>query len=122
MGSGTIPVFAAMRKHEAIGFDLDPLAVIIARAWGRSLVSRTFMRSAKQVVRQARERDDEAFAHSDLETQEFIDYWFDRRTQLRLGALARAIADQPEDLRVPLWCAFSRLIKGSSRPGLEPGS
>ena len=54
MGSGTIPVLAAMRKHKAIGFDLDPLAVMIARAWGRSLVSRTFMRAAKQVARMAR--------------------------------------------------------------------
>jgi hypothetical protein len=39
MGSGTIPVLAAMRKHEAAGFDLDPLAVLMARVWGRSLGS-----------------------------------------------------------------------------------
>ena len=110
MGSGTIPVLAAMRRHEAVGFDSDPLAVLMARAWGRSLVSGKFMRAAREVVRLGREQEGQAFTHPDLETQKFIDYWFDRRTQLRLAALARAIIDQPHDLQVPLSCAFSRLI------------
>lgn len=68
------------------------------------------MRAAKEVARLGREGEDEPFSHRDPETQEFIDYWFDRPTQLRLAALARAIVDQPNDLRVPLWCAFCRLI------------
>lgn len=110
MGSGTIPVLAAMREHEAVGFDVDPLALLISRAWGRPLPPRRFMSAAKEVARLGREREGEAFSHPDPETQEFINYWFDRRTQLRLAALARAIVDQPNDLRVPLWCAFSRLI------------
>jgi len=90
MGSGTIPVLAAMRKHEAVGFDSDPLAVLIARAWGRPLASREFMSAAREVVRLGREQVGEAFTHPDPATQKFIDYWFDRRTQLRLAALARA--------------------------------
>lgn len=110
MGSGTIPVLAAMRKHEAVGFDLDPLAVLMARAWGRPLAPRKFMSAAREVVQLGREQEGEAFDHPDPETQEFIDYWFDRQTQLRLAALARAIVDQPDDLQEPLWCAFSRLI------------
>jgi ribosomal protein L11 methylase PrmA len=32
-GSGTTLVAARMRGHEAIGFDRDPLAVLIAGAW-----------------------------------------------------------------------------------------
>jgi hypothetical protein len=32
-GSGTTLVTARLRGHEAIGFDRDPLAVLIARAW-----------------------------------------------------------------------------------------
>lgn len=110
MGSGTIPVLAAMRKHEAVGFDLDPLAVLMARAWGRPLAPRRFMDAARKVVRLAKEQEGEAFTHPDPETQKFIDYWFDPETQPRLAALARAIFDQPNSLQVPLWCAFSRLI------------
>lgn len=110
MGSGTIPVLAAMRRHEAAGFDLDPLAVLIARTWGHSLPAGTFMEAAREVARSGREEQDQAWHHDDAETQQFIDYWFDRRTQLRLAALARAISAQPARLRTPLWCAFSRLI------------
>jgi hypothetical protein len=110
MGSGTIPVLAAMRKHEAVGFDSDPLAVLMACAWGRPLAPRTFMSAVREVVRLGRKQEGEAFTHPDPETQKFIDYWFDRQTQQRLAALARAIVDQPADLQVPLWCAFSRLI------------
>ena len=110
MGSGTIPVLAAMRNHEAVGFDSDPLAVLMARAWGRPLASEMFMSAAREIVRLGREQEGEAFTHPDSETQTFIDYWFDRQTQLRLAALARAILNQPDELQVPLWCAFSRLI------------
>jgi hypothetical protein len=110
MGSGTIPVLAAMRKYEAIGFDLDPLAVLIAQAWGRPLIVSMFMHAAREVAHSAREREDDEYFHPDPKTQEFIDYWFDRRTQLRLAALARAIVDQPKGPQALLWCAFSRLI------------
>lgn len=110
MGSGTIPVLAAMSEHEATGFDVDPLAVLIARAWGRPLAAEAFMRAAREVARVGRDTKKEAWNHEDTETQTFIDYWFDQRTQLQLAALARAISDQPNDLRDPLWCAFSRLI------------
>ncbi len=110
MGSGTIPVLAAMRRHEAIGFDLDPLAVLIARTWGRHLSADAFERAAREVARFGRDEEGEAWDHDDAETQEFIDYWFDRHTQLRLAALARGIVRQPVHLQDQLWCAFSRLI------------
>ncbi|MSO19237.1 MAG: hypothetical protein EXQ56_02050 [Acidobacteria bacterium] len=32
-GSGTTLVAAKLRGHKAIGYDRDPLAVLIARAW-----------------------------------------------------------------------------------------
>jgi hypothetical protein len=110
MGSGTIPILAAMRRHEAAGFDLDPLAVLIACTWGRPLPAGTFLKAAREVARSGREEQDQAWRHEDAETQRFIDYWFDGQTQLRLAALARAINAQPARLQTPLWCAFSRLI------------
>lgn len=110
MGSGTIPVLAAMSEYEATGFDMDPLALLIARTWGRHLAPEPFMRAAREVARVGRTFKGETWNHPDADTQEFIDYWFDRRTQLQLAALARAIVEQPNDLQNPLWCAFSRLI------------
>jgi hypothetical protein len=109
MGSGTIPVIAAMQGYSAIGIDSDPLAVLIARTTGRPIDGDAFLEAAQTIAGSAG-IDRTPFAHADVETEDFIDYWFDRATQSRLGALAARIAVAPEDLRDPLWCAFSRLI------------
>lgn len=109
MGSGTIPVLAALHGHRAIGFDVDPLALLIARAWGRPLHRATVIEAAQRVVREAR-GEETAPEFLDRETADFVDYWFDRETQKRLTALAAAIKRQPPDLHDVLWCAFSRLI------------
>lgn len=110
MGSGTIPVMAALQGYRAIGFDTDPLAVIIARTNGRPLESVQLSRAADRVVEVARRHREDEFAHPDAESQEFIDKWFDPEAQRRLGALAAAIEDAPPGLSDALWCAFSRLI------------
>lgn len=110
MGSGTIPVLAAMQGYSAIGVDSDPLAVVIARTNGRMLDGDRYLAAAERITADSSTRSMLAFSHSDRETQDFIDYWFDRDTQARLGALATGIQEESEDLQDPLWCAFSRLI------------
>ncbi len=110
MGSGTIPVMAALKGHNAIGFDVDPLALLIARTAARSISAGTLSAAAARVAEAARATYDARYAHPDAETQEFIDFWFDRITQKRLGALIRAIDGESQTLREPLLCAFSRLI------------
>lgn len=110
MGSGTIPVTAALQGYKAIGFDSDPLAVIIARTNGRPLNERAVTAAADRIVERARASAHRRFVHADSETQEFIDRWFDAEAQRRLAALADAIRDAPDDHTDVLWCAFSRLI------------
>jgi DNA modification methylase len=109
MGSGTIPVIAAMQGYRAIGIDSDPLAVLIARTTGRAIDGDAFLDAARTISGEAG-FDQDALACTDVETQDFIDYWFDPETQTRLAALAARIMVAPEELRDPLWCAFSRLI------------
>lgn len=110
MGSGTIPVIAALQGYRAIGFDSDPLAVTIARTNGRAIDRTALLDAADHVVENARAHASKAFTHTDHETQKFIDYWFDDLAQRRLGALSAAIQRAPEELRDALWCSFSRLI------------
>jgi SAM-dependent methyltransferase len=110
MGSGTIPVLAAMHGHHGIGFDTDPLAVLIAATTGRVLPAQGFMQAAERVCEWARSDRHVAYEHPDSETQKFIEYWFDPVAQRHLGALARSIARENPRLRRQLWCAFSRLI------------
>ena len=55
-GSGTTLVAARMRGHEAIGFDRDPLAVLIAGAWASDVDVETTVKKAAQVLTRAKER------------------------------------------------------------------
>jgi hypothetical protein len=110
MGSGTIPVLAAHRGHRAVGFDIDPLALVIARTWGRPLDSDSYLHTAAEVAAEAARTAKAAFEAGDSETAEFIDYWFDEKAKVRLAALAAAITQRDPMIHDPLWCAFSRLI------------
>lgn len=110
MGSGTIPVLAGVEGHVATGFDLDPLALLIAQTWGRPLDADGYLAAAEAVAEEAKAIGAADVAIDDDETREFVDRWFDVVAQGRLAALATAIERQPPGLQVPLWCAFSRLI------------
>jgi hypothetical protein len=109
MGSGSIPVLASFRGHEGFGFDLDPLALVLARALALPL-NEGFLATARQVQREARRNEGLVCLEMDDETQSFVDYWFDAEAQARLGALAAAIARRDHMVQPALWCAFSRLI------------
>jgi DNA modification methylase len=116
-GSGTTLVTAKLRGHEAIGFDRDPLAVLIARSWLTSAKPEDVESRAAEVLNKARLRAryikiSDAYPHAaDDETKAFVRYWFDRTNRVQLAALSRIISrmDDPA-IRNLMWCAFSRLI------------
>lgn len=117
MGSGTVLAVARARGHSAIGIDIDPLAVLLARVWTTSLDIAAVEVKAREVLERAETRLDncklaDAYPRSaDLETRRFIRYWFDGYTRRQLTCLAEAIrAVRDADVRDTLWCAFSRLI------------
>lgn len=110
MGSGTIPVLAAIAGHNAIGYDVDPLALLMAETWGRPLHRATYLESAFEVAAEARENEDAPFIAADQESVEFIERWFDPVARGRLAALAAEIVRQEPAMQTALWCAFSRLI------------
>ena len=107
MGSGTAIVEAFLCGRRAVGFDIDPLALMICRVkthpvdfleatWaGKRVVSSAIklMQRASRLEAATRER----FSLSSLE---FIDYWFAKQTQRELIALLLAI--DREHLAQPL--------------------
>lgn len=116
-GSGTVLALARAAGHRAIGFDLDPLAVLMARVWTRPVDVREVRKASDHVHATASEyrrnlTASEAFpVGADEETREFVKFWFDGRARVELAALAQAIDGVYEaSIREVLWCAFSRLI------------
>lgn len=117
VGSGTTLAVARAKGYRGIGFDVDPLAVLITRVWTRTIDPREVRQQgahvldrAKQVAPELAGRDAYPVA-TDAETRAFLRYWFDARARRQLTALSTAIGDvAPLGVREALWCAFSRQI------------
>jgi len=118
-GSGTTLVTARLRGHEAVGFDRDPLAVLISGAWVSDVDSANAVSKAEEVLKRARAlaltyklKKSKAFPkEADQETKDFIRFWFDDTNRIQLTALSQTISRLRDlSLRNLMWCAFSRLI------------
>lgn len=116
-GSGTTLVTARLRGHKAIGFDTDPLAVLMSQAWCADIDEDRLRSKAKEVVLRATRRYRELSQGDayppcvDEETRSFLRFWFDPANRRQLTALSETISRLRDcSLRSLLWCAFSRLI------------
>jgi SAM-dependent methyltransferase len=116
-GSGTVLAIARANGQRAIGFDLDPLAVLISRVWTRTIDPSAVRRHARGVLSRAKRIASglsgyEAYpASADSETRCFIRYWFDDYVRRQLTALSIGISQVTDNrLREALWCAFSRQV------------
>jgi len=117
MGSGTTLVVSKLLGHESIGFDTDPLAVVITRAWcaesGGSQLIKTTSAILEQASRAARHTPgSRAYPlQADAETKEFVRYWFDQTNRKQLACISQEILSmRASPIRDLLLCAFSRMI------------
>ena len=116
-GSGTVLAVAQSKGHQVVGFDLDPLAVLMSRVWITAIDVKDARDAASEVLERARHTfkslptRDAYPKKADDETKQFIRYWFDDYARRQLTSLAKAIEQiQVTATREALWCAFSRLI------------
>lgn len=116
-GSGTVIAVARANGHHAFGIDLDPLAVLLADVWTRTVDGETVREKAQEVLERAKKdfstlTSSQAYPKgSDEETRRFIRFWFDDYASRQLAALSMAIHRVHDSVtRNVLWCAFSRLI------------
>lgn len=117
MGSGTVLAMARASGHSAVGIDIDPLAVLLARVWTTAMDVEQVRQKAAEVLERARDdfvslsASDAYPRNSDPETRNFVRYWFDAYARKQLASLAAAIYGVRDDrIKDALWCAFSRLI------------
>ena len=117
MGSGTVIALARLKKHKAIGIDIDPLAVLISRVWTTAAEAEKAKAKACEVLTRAKAifadmPQSAAYpTRSDRETRRFVSYWFDGYARRQLASLSVVIARvRNEVIRDILLCALSRLI------------
>lgn len=94
-GSGTVLRQAVNLSHHAIGFDLDPLAVLMARVWTAGAdageVQEEYDRLIKDAVQIDLRSQKLPWVVGDDETAEFVSYWFGAEQRRALKKLSLAL-------------------------------
>lgn len=95
-GSGTVLRVSSSLGHRAVGFDIDPLSVLMARVWVGD-VDESRVEALLQIVslaaRSTRDRLAISWIDEDPETSRFVDYWFAAAQQTPLRAIASWLKD-----------------------------
>lgn len=119
-GSGTVLRAAADQGHTALGFDTDPLAVLMARVWTTPLDPARLCAAAVAVAAEARALPADIalpWIDDDRETRAFTHFWFGARQRHDLRRLAFVLhRHEPDDpLADALRIALSRIIVTKER-------
>lgn len=89
-GSGTVLRQAMSLGHHAIGYDMDPLAVLMSRVWTSRVDTNIVERELQSLLKESAAVDlrSDRLAWHDDETQKFIRYWFGDEQRKALTRLA----------------------------------
>lgn len=111
-GSGTVVRQAVEAGHDCVGRDIDPLAVLMTRAWTTAIPIYRVGHDALQLVSRARAlaRDEVTRPWSDDATEQFARYWFGDEQLDALSRLATVLKSSRYATRDLLRVSFSRLI------------
>jgi DNA modification methylase len=94
-GSGTVVRHASELGLRALGFDSDPLAVLMSRAWTTRIDTAHVQKLAARLVKAARRLGPGEvrlpWIDEDEETKKFVAYWFGRKQRNELRCLARSL-------------------------------
>lgn len=110
-GSGTVARAAVEAGLRCVGRDVDPLAVLMARAWTTPVDAEAVPAAAEDLVCEAKAlADGEIERPADPETLRFIAYWFASQQEDELARLATVLRRRGQPLRDVLAVALSRII------------
>jgi tRNA G10 N-methylase Trm11 len=118
-GSGTVLRASVEAGLDAVGFDSDPLAVLMARVWTRKLPF-GLATEAEALVRELRgvTVDMPEWHSACAETRAFAQFWFEAPQYRQLSALAMRLATRQDEFADALRLALSRVVitkeKGAS--------
>lgn len=110
-GSGTVPRATVEAGHECIGVDIDPLAVTMSRVWTSRLDPEEIERDAVDLIQRAESLSSSAVQRpADLETRQFISYWFAAKQEDELARMMTVLQRSDTPTKGALMIALSRII------------
>ncbi|PRD53029.1 hypothetical protein [Phyllobacterium myrsinacearum] len=96
VGSGTVLRQAIEFGHSAIGYDVDPLAVLMSNVWASKADVAEATEALSSIVDAAMSLANNSFVlqwlDNDEETLKFVDFWFAERQKQELRRLSYAIS------------------------------
>jgi SAM-dependent methyltransferase len=94
-GSGVVLRHSVQMGHKALGYDVDPLAVLMSRVWTRKGKHSALNEYAQEIVKSARRRRTNHLCLPWIarcsETRGFIEYWFCEPQRSEVSRLVAAI-------------------------------
>ena len=118
-GSGTVLKAAVLNGRPALGFDADPLAVLMSRVWSADFSGQSVGEAGKIVLAEALELEPQdcplPWIDKDPETERFINYWFAPQQAAALRSLAFVLQRQSGVVTDAVRLAMSRLIVTKER-------
>lgn len=100
-GSGTVLRQATALGLRAVGFDMDPLAVLMGRVWTTPVADEYIEHELKSIVDEARSVNLRVarlpWLDRDQETREFVSFWFGERQRRDLKRLALTLHAHSSD-------------------------
>jgi len=110
MGSGVVAGECLLNNRDFIGYDINPLAVLIAKVRITPIPSSTLLEELRFIERSYEEMTPEAVHFPN------INYWFDEEVIAALSKLRNCIFSlQDEDCRDFFKVAFSQTVRKASR-------
>lgn len=118
VGSGTTVIEGFVNNRKAIGFDIDPLALMITKVkttiYNKNELITSFNRimdDVSNLLLAPKSNIERLYDDFDLETQKFIEYWFYEETVRELLALSKSILKiAEENIRLFFQVIFSSII------------
>ena len=110
-GSGTVPRSAVEGGFDCVGVDIDPLAVLMARAWITNIDTPNLVNEASILVESAKALyENEIRSIEDTDTAKFVNYWFASRQKDELSRLMTVLKKQNGPISDVLTIALSRIV------------
>lgn len=118
MGSSTTLLEADILNRKSLGFDIDPLSLIIGKSKFQRIDPYEANLLANKIISKAIKRIEsngnielKLREQFDNETMEFIDYWFSKKVQIELFVLIKEIEKiKDENYRLFFMTIFSSII------------
>jgi len=122
IGSGTVMRTISELGYKGIGFDIDPLAVLMAKAWTSKIDDKRFLKQSEKIVAVSENHRMMdlylPWIDDDMDTKKFIDFWFAPSQIKALRKLSYTIKNSRHEYADIYKVALSRLIitktKGAS--------